>query len=351
MEYGGNCLYIGTISGYGNSNTCLHRLWALQRLMHTDILDTTGYLSKFQNRVSRYLFTKYNFSVSLFAVDINKEILDRCSGKYYDIVWIDKGLLINSKTLSLLKSKNIVGKIIGYSPDNMMERHNQSQNFLDSFPYYDYYVTTKSYTVDILKRMGCSNIIFVNNAFEESFHYPYNLTDNERNRLGGKVGFIGAWEQERYNSILYLAENGIPIKVWGGGKWLICKNKYPTLEIKPTGLFSDEYNKALSAFDISLCFLRKMNFDLQTTRTMEIPACGSLLMAERTSEHMQLFEENKEAVFFSNNEELLEKCRYYLHHEEERKQITKAARERCLKSGYSNYETLRRVLKIINSKK
>lgn len=49
---------------------------------------------------------------------------------------------------------------------------------------------------------------------------------------------------------------------------------YPTLDIRIGGLYSDNYVKALQSFKISLCFLRKMNFDQQTTRSVEIPACG-----------------------------------------------------------------------------
>lgn len=120
---------------------------------------------------------------------------------------------------------------------------------------------------------------------------------------------------------------------------------YPTLDIRIGGLYSDNYVKALQSFKISLCFLRKMNFDQQTTRSVEIPACGGFLMAERTSEHLSLFEENKEAVYFSSNKELLEKCKFYLKNDPERKQIIENGHKRCIQSGYSNIDTIYKILK------
>ena len=104
------------------------------------------------------------------------------------------------ETIKAIKQAQSNCVIVGYSPDNMAERHNQSQVFLESFRYYDIYITTKSYTVDTLRKMGCENILFVNNAYEETFHHPYTLTEEEREQLGGKVGFIGAWEEERCHS-------------------------------------------------------------------------------------------------------------------------------------------------------
>lgn len=344
-------LSIGTFSTYGISNTCLHRNWALKEIADVDEIDSSLVRFEFLYRVLSFLFRKRIISISFNYISLNKKILKMVERNKYDIIWIDKGIHIKAKTLQSIRNSNKKTLIVGYSPDNMVERHNQSVHFLQSFHLYDYYVTTKSYTVEALKAFGCKNIIFVNNAYEPRFHHPYFITNEDREKLGGQIGFIGAWEKERCDSILYLAKKGLPVRVWGGGKWLNYKGMYPNLTIENIGLFSEDYNKALSAFDISLCFLRKVNSDVQTTRTMEIPACKSMLMAERTDEHKMLFKENFEAVYFSSDEELYEKCKYYIEHSDEMQIIIENGYKRCISSGYSNKETLKRVLEtIINSK-
>lgn len=337
-------LSIGTFTGKGKSNTCLHRTWALERIGEVTRIDSSLKCYRLWNSIVNRLFVRYRMSIGFHNKRLNINIVEAVNRDNYDLVWIDKGVTVEATTLKQIKQRQSTCLIVGYSPDNMAERHNQSKVFLEGFPYYDYFITTKSYTIDALKKMGGKHILFVNNAYEETFHRPYLLTKQEKERLGGQVGFVGAWEEERCRSILYLAQHGIPVRVWGGGQWLPYKDKYSNLTIEEQGLFSEDYNRALSAFDISLCFLRKINQDLQTTRTMEIPACGSLLMAERTSEHEQLFKDGEESVFFSTDEELLRHCQYYLIHEEERKRIAMAGRKRCLVSGYSNNETIKNVI-------
>lgn len=339
-------LSIGGFSAYGLSNTCLHRNWALHELGDVTDIDSTK-VECFTDRLRRFAYSRLHLPVNFKDRTLNNSIKNAIDGELFNIVWIDKGVYIKASTLKYIKKKQPLCKIVGYSPDNMVERHNQSQNFVNGLKYYDYYVTTKSYTVGKLKQIGAKKVIFVNNAYEPRFHKPYELSSEEKARLGGRIGFIGSWEMERCNSILYLAKRGLPVRIWGDSKWAEYKDLYPNLIIEPRGLFSEDYNKALSAFDISLCFLRKMNFDLQTTRTMEIPACGSMLVAERTPEHEALFCDRKEAAFFSSDEELYEICKYYLEHDDERSRIARAGYERCVTSGYSNKDTISSVLNII----
>ena len=201
-----------------------------------------------------------------------------------------------------------------------------------------------------MKKLGAKNVTFVNNSYSEDFHRIYELSEAERNELGGDVGFIGFWEEERCKSILYLVDHGVRVKVFGDAKWNKYANYSPNLTIMGRFLGDEDYCKSLHAFRISLCFLRKMNFDKQTTRSVEIPACGGFMMAERTDEHLNLFKENKEAVYFSSNEELLEKCLYYLNNEEERAVIAQKGRDRTIISEYSNECVIRNFINsILNS--
>lgn len=337
-------LSIGSFSKL--SNTSLHRTWALKKNADdVDMINTDPAKLSLWYRICYHLFL-WGIPVKLpDETNANIIIKNYVSSKKYDVVWIDKGLTIYAETLKFIKEKNPETRIVSYSPDNMALRHNQSQQFLECIPLYDIHFTTKSYILDDMKRLGAKKVVFTNQLYESTYHHPINLTNDELIRLGGDVGFIGMWEKERCESILYLAKNGIKVKVFGDGKWNVYK-KFPNLTICPS-VYSADYSKALQAFKISLCFLRKMNFDQQTSRTMEIPACGGFMLAERTDEHKALFEENKEAVFFSSNEELLEKCRYYLSHDEERIAIAKAGHERAKNSCYSNEKGIKQMLLLV----
>lgn len=338
-------LYVGDLTWWG---TCLQRMRALEalgcRVMGVDLYESVD--SAKQLTIPARVMRKVGLPLDFAGV--NRKIIELAQQQAFDILWLDKALLIKPGTIKAVKALQPTCKIIGYTPDDMSgNRNNQSHYFLQHLPLYDVFFTTKTYGVAELKSMGCPKVIFVGKGFDPNIHRPVKVSDEDKMRYGGSVGFIGAWEQERSASILALAQAGFEVRVWGKG-WHTGRISHANIRLEDRCLMGEAYSKGICAFDINLGFLRKVNRDLQTQRSVEIPACGAFMLAERTEEHLVLFEEGKEAEYFDSDEELIEKVRYYLAHSEERKQIAAAGLERCLTSDYSIHERMRTMVNYIN---
>jgi len=246
---------------------------------------------------------------------------------------VEKGLMFKAETVRTLKTLGI--KLIHYFHDDFLNPINNSRMFLEGIGLYDAHITTKSYNVAELVARGARNVTFIDNSFEPSVFYPRSILPGDRKRLGAAVGFIGEYERERAESLLFLASHGIKVRVWGEG-WLGHNRlQNENLLLEGRGLWGEDYPMAICSIGINLCFLRKANRDLQTTRSLEIPACGAFMLAERTPEHTRLFKEEREAEYFSSNQEMLAKVTQYLDNAVMREKIAKAGYERCVSSGYS----------------
>lgn len=271
---------------------------------------------------------------------VNRQIVRKAHAISPWLVWVDKGLTISKTTIGTIKAMG--AKSVHYSPDDYMNPINQSGKLSSALTAYDLVVTTKSYNVAELEEFGVSRVKFIDNAYDPSSHAPI---DEARALLDYRcdIAFIGAYEQERMQSMIYLLEKGYHVTMWTP-KWPIGYAKPLKLDLREGYLNEKEYAKVISASKINLAFLRKVNRDLQTTRSIEIPACGGFMLAERTQEHMNLFEEGREAEFFSSDQELVDKVAYYLSHDTERKGIAQNGRARCVNSGYSNDDRISEVL-------
>lgn len=331
-------LYVGPLD---NGGTCLQRMNSMVSLGYEVTgIDTRPSLFKMLLfKIFRRLYAPLDFSKT------NERILKRVKEFQPDIIWIDKGLTVGSKMIARVKEVSPKTLVVSYSPDDMINPDNQSRQYLGALPLYDLHITTKSYNVNELKALGAKKVFFIGNGFCPDIHRPVDVTDEEKKYFGGQVGFVGTYEEARAESIAFLANNGIQIKIWGHG-WG-GKIGMANIEVMDREVLAEEYAKTICSFDINLNFLRKVNRDLQTTRSIEIPACGGFMLAERTAEHLSLFKEGIESEYFDSNTELLNKVRYYLTHVEERKRIAKAGYERCIHGGYSNQDRLKTIFNYI----
>ncbi|MDP1955359.1 MAG: glycosyltransferase [Polaromonas sp.] len=285
----------------------------------------------------------WKLRIPLDTTQINRKIRQAVLDSSFDIVWIEKGNMIWPSTLRYVKSKTRNTHLVSCSEDDMYAKHGHSLWYRFGLRIYDVVWTTKTYNLLELKLFGAKDTKLFLDSYDENTHKPMTLSEAELKRFSCDVGAIGAFEQERANSLLYLARNGIKVNVWGNG-WGQMINAHPNLDIKNEFLFGEDYARAICAAKINLNFLRKINRDEITSRSIEIPACGGFMLSERTSRHLSFFEEGKEAEFFGSNSELLEKVTSYLQKSEEREIIARAGRARCISSRYSMRAQLETIL-------
>ncbi len=275
----------------------------------------------------------------------NQAIRDALQRGSFDVVWIEKGNAVRPSTLRFVRTQHPCPVLVSCSEDDMYARHNHSLYYRWGLKYYDVIFTTKTYNLTELPRWGAQRVELFLDAYDEKIHRPLELTPEDRAMYGAEVGFVGTFERDRAETMLYLAEHNIPVVVWGDG-WGAWAGRHPNLTIRARAVYGDEYVKAIIATKVNLCFLRKVNRDETTSRTVEIPACGGFMAAERTTRHLEFFEEGKEAVFFGSREELLDLVRRYLPDGTGRARIAVAGLTRCLRSGYSHRAQLTKMLSL-----
>jgi hypothetical protein len=277
----------------------------------------------------------------------NTRLLARLAETPCDLVWIEKGVSIRPQALQMARQLVPGVRVVSYSEDDMTRRHNYSRRYVACLPHYDCVFTTKSYNTapEELPALGARRVVFVDKSFDPHTRRPLPVTPAQQAALGGDVGFIGTFERARAEAMLALAQRGVPVRVFGNG-WRRWVGRHPLLRVENRPLLGDDFARAIGATRINLCFLRKLNRDLQTDRSVEIPACGGFMLAERTAEHQRLFSEDLEAAYFDVDrpEELFAKVEYYLAHEDIRATVAERGRARCFASDYTHANRLKYML-------
>jgi hypothetical protein len=223
----------------------------------------------------------------------------------FDLIWVDKGVFINSATVQELRSK--AKNFVHYTPDCAF-LGNMSRLFYNSIAYYDHCVTTKSFEIELYKQRGARKIHFCTQGYDPEVHFP-------RVKFEDKAGvlFVGLCEPSREDLIQYLIENDITVSV-AGKKWehFSRRNRNNScLRYLGEGFFGDEYAKTISQHTISLGLLSKNFPELHTTRTFEIPACGTLLASEKNHEMINYFNDD-EVIYYMDKKDLEVKIKNHL---------------------------------------
>jgi spore maturation protein CgeB len=285
---------------------------------------------------------------------INYSVTSQAREFQPDLVWAEKQEFLRVETIEELR--RLGARTVHFTPDPYFSLAWKRTRLMDdAMRAFDYLVYCKSYERKQYEALG-RPAVYMPLGYCDEVHRPLASEDA---RWKCTVGFLGGWEPRRERLLHEVTTAGIDVKIWGGyweflhdGRWtlrrriilrqLAGKDKFhfhrdESLARAHQGgeVYADDYARALTGSQIGLGFLRKVCPDQHTTRTFEIPACGSMLLADRTEEHRGFFQEGKEAEFFDSRDEFVDKVQFYCGNESARRRIAEAGYRRSTHSGYA----------------
>ncbi len=324
-------LFIGYLSWGATSDYRMRALWrTVDHVCAIDLCEYTG----------EYIFRSFIERVELRLGWSPKKskLRDRIVREVHrfrpDLVWLEQCSLIDAQTIAAIREIHQC-TVIHYTPDSLRAPGMTTPAFLGSIRSFDAMITTKHPEVDIYYGLGAKRVLFTHQGYEPCVHYPRELTAAESTYYGCDLAFAGQCMGQRRHTIEHLARRVDYRFLVYGRQWKASDPEVANrIEYRPW-VFAEEYAKAICGAKITLCFLNRNVGDTHTTRTFEIPACGSLMIAERTPQQLDLFAEDEEAVYFDSPEELTEKVEFYLRNESVRQKIAWAGQARSVRGNYT----------------
>jgi hypothetical protein len=330
--------YIGP--SWGNSR---HRSEALKRLGHqVTVIDPWSLLGRSQ-WAQRWLHHAGAFGSQLF---IDKPVFRLVQQSEPDLVWVNQGEFLGPRLLQQLRALSV--PIVNYTNDDPFGARRNGFRFrlyLKALPYYDLLAVVRQVNVQEAIDHGARRVVRVFMSADEAAHNPRAMMANDRDKYASEVVFVGTWMPERGPFLTELIRLGVPLSIVGDG-W----HKAPEWSaIRPhwrgPGVYDERYSAIIASAKVAVGLLCKDNRDLHTGRSMEIPALGSVLCAERTSEHLCLYDEGVEALFWSTPEECAAACHRLLADDAYRLSMARRGQERLRRNGNYNEPVLDRLLK------
>jgi hypothetical protein len=331
------------VGGLWAGSTTVHRLRAFQRLSGIDVTaldsgDRSGratLLDRIAHRVRRPIDWR----------SVNTNVLEVARRVRPDVVFFDNIRVVHRHTLRRLQD-DLSAHTAFYTPDNVIAPHNSSRQLEGGWKNWSVVFTTKRFNVPDLVARGVPVAHLIGNAFDPETHRPMLPQEVGQDFERFDVAFAGVMERARRQAINRIASNGFSAVVFGdAAQW---GTMHQNVVVRPLAWDLD-YSRAMHTGKVALCFLRHLNSDTVTTRSVELPAMGRPMVAERTSEHDSMFKQSEEYLAFSSENELVAGVRSLIQNDARRFALGQAGRRRCVISGYSTVNRAREMVEVLES--
>jgi spore maturation protein CgeB len=337
-------LYIGNQTG-----TSLQRINAFKRLeIEITIFDPWEHSVIPSRLLNKYIF---DFGGIGLIRMINYLMKRKLSHVKADFVWINGGDLIGPHFVRWLKES--YGFVLNYNNDLPFGNRDKNRwiQYFKSVAFYDLLLVRSNTNIELPIKMGAKKVASMYMLSDEIIHRKQPMTELQRSQYESQVLFVGTWFPERGGFVEDLIKKGVPLTIYGdrwnkSPEWSRIKNHW-----KGPSLNGLEYSYAIQSAQICLGLVSEENNDLHTSRSIEVPAIGSLLCAKRTYEHLLMYEEGKEAFFWNDAGECADICKNLLNDESLINSVAKAGSVRAIKNELTNESFIQGVLGYIKKQK
>ena len=276
----------------------------------------------------------YRVLPALYLKNLNIKIITTAKEIKPEIILVFKGMEIFPETLFELKKHTKL--LCNYNPDHPFQFYSRGSGnrfVVEGIRHYDIYF---SYSKSICDQL-CRKYDVVAECVPFGFDETVSGSVYSKEDLSDKFVFIGTCDIKRANYFKKLSD--FPVRIFGDSSWnkakSINKNFYSGYPV-----YGNDYGNVSFSSRAVLNLLRPHNIKEQShnMRTFEVPGYGGLMIANRTAEQLDFFEEDKEAVYYETLEELKDKLQFYMQHNYAGNAIKKNGYKRAQKSGYSYRE-------------
>lgn len=337
-------LYLGDAGPHATSE---HRCRALERIgCDVEHLPTSAFV-RTSNRVANKIHyltghrARQNYCLAYLR--------DHVKNQQWDVIWVDAGWWCGPRVARFLRQACQRLVLVNLDDPTGPREPFHWQSLRRAVSTFHLCVTVRRETESELRQLHAEKVLRIWRGYDEVAHAPALANSVSPGTLQSEVAFIGTRMEDRHEFLIELVKRNVPLSIWGNGwkdgpGWGAIKQAW-----RGPGIVGPEYVAAIQRADICLGLLSKGNRDQHTQRSAEIPFAGGLFCAQRTSEHLQMYQEGKEAVFWDNVDECAETCHRLLNDDRLRGEIRAAGAKAVRALGIGNETNCQKILEAATS--
>jgi spore maturation protein CgeB len=258
---------------------------------------------------NKSLISRVQFKIGIGPVyyDIEQGLKKKIEQFEPDILFFRRPLEFNKNALLRLKKVSSALFVSYNNDDPFSKRYNSLRWFYlrRAIPLFDIHFAFRRKNIEEYLFYGAKHVYLWEPYFVPWLHKKSEVYLNN-NRL---LFAMHAEKDNRRDALLNLLSNNLPVDIycWNWAK-IFGKKDLSYLKIQKP-IWGSNYVSMVAQSMGTLCFFSKQNNDELTSRVFEIPACGGLLITEKTDRISELFSDMKDAVIFSSIDDLVKKCK------------------------------------------